>query len=344
MILKIETPPITSFPHYTDLLATIIPHKGGKEWYYNNFIQLFADFRFFIQGEVNFREHFFAINKNVKYFYYDYNPFIKAYCDIEDFSLFFDKNEIVDRVKSLIDSGFYTVIILDRHLIKTSYPPGSIHPVLVYGYNEHSFKIAEFLGSGGKYDFLDVNFSNVIESYKQKNPLPHWLTNEKRLVSFKIGDIDYKFDYVLLKKLITDYYEEKNTVDSYECIHHFLEYPKGAVWGMGCYAYLIDYLKIILSKNEVVDLDLRGFYVMYDHKIAMCDRINFLLNNNNLNDVSLLSNYTKIRDSWRNCYNMFLKYTMDGKMNSITQMIDLINKIYEDEKRTLEKLLTDLSF
>ena len=342
MILPVEFPPITTSPEYADLLSAISPCKSSKDWIYNNYIQVYADFSYFAQGDFRFRDGLFAINK-IGTFYYQYNPYIYNYTTMDDFSLFFDKANLIERLKRFIDSKYYIILYLDRHLLNSSYAKGSLHNVFVYGYDDSSFKIADFISNSGGYIYTSINFSDIISSYNED-----YLANresgvdtQNKLVMFKVRDPDYKSDDLLMRKLIEDYYYERNTIESYECLKN----NENALWGMSC----INHLAVNLQATSEIDhpkigsIDLKNVFLMLDHKTVMKNRLSYLLERDIIKDKSLLVGYEKIVIAMQICVNACLKNTITEKAKLLLDAANKLYEVYDAEKILLKKLLEEIN-
>jgi len=345
MILPITLPPITSDPQYTDLLTTILPYKGGHEWYISNFIQIYTDFIYYDtygKGELRFREQKFIINKApYASFWYDGIPFLKSFNTIDDISLLIDKKLIVDYFKTIISSGHYIITCMDRHYVDKRYALGTIHGMLIYGYDESSFKIAYFVSDSGKYTFSEITFDSAFKSINHTtdyDPLSPSGTDE-RVVFFKMGDSDYKMDTQLVRRLLEDYYLERNTTESYECLAEINRYGHDVKWGMGCYKYLIDYINSL----EAERLDVKSLYLLSDHKKAMVERVEYFLSADLLTDSSLLNEFAEIRDNATSCVALGLKYTITGRKKILSDIISQLQIIYDLEKKALRRMLDNFN-
>jgi len=342
MILPVVFPPITADSQYADMLTTVLPYKGGYEWYFSNFIQIYSDFsnyKYYRKGELRFREQTFAINKDRPVFWYNCIPFVKTINTIDDITCFIDINTIVRHFKSLIDNGNYIIAYIDRHLINPYFDLGSLHSVLIYGYDTSAFKIADYVCHSGRYVFSELSFENTCKSFGSHYKLPPYIDSDKKIVFFKMGDSDYKLDSQLIKRLLNDYYHEINTTDSYECLATFNKYEHSPSWGMGCITYLIGCLESL--ENESIDV--KQIYLIFDHKKAMVERIEYLLSVGLLTDGSLLNEYCAIKNRMTACVLYGLRYRHSGDRNFISKIISQLKFTYDMEKDLLPKILANLN-
>jgi len=343
MILPVKFPPITSDPQYADLLAATLPYKGGYEWYISNFIQIYTDFLFYKQygkGELRFREHLFILNRPTPSFWYDCIPFVKTKNYIHDVSLFIDVRNITEYFKHIINEGNYIIAYVDRHYANARYPLGTLHSMLIYGYDSYSFKVADFISNSGTYTFSEVSIDNIHKSFNPGNEydLPPFIDSANKVVYFAMSDAEYKMDTGLIKRLLEDYYLERNTTDSYECLEETNKHEHNAIWGMGCISYVIDYL----SNLEEKTLDLKALVLLSDHKKAMVERLEYLLSIGQLTDSSAIENYVAIRDKMQSCVGLGVKYLLTNEKKFVSQIVHQLQTVYESEKNVLPKILNDI--
>ena len=340
MNLNIVRPPITTMPQYTDLLSTILCYENGVNWYYNNYIQLFTDYRYRDYGEIKFRDDFFSLNNINSSFSYRCNPFILSLQTIEDITLIIESSSIIPYFKELINNKYYIIPYVDTHYINNEIRKGSIHAVLFYGYSDTTFKTADFT-SNGKYGINEIKSSDVERLYTRKYELPNFIECENRVVAFSLKNADYWFDLEVVKRQFSDYLYEVNTTDSYECIKYFESNEPKMQWGMGCYSCLISYYKSSIA-DERRYIDLRGLYALCDHKIAMMDRMKYMLKQKFLEDKSVLLELSNVLDNLRTGLNMTIKFNLTHNDEFIVKAVDLLSKTYEHEKRIMERVMKAL--
>ena len=337
MILKVKEPPITSFSTFANLLSVTICNDNGYKWYCNNYVQLFTDYRFSSNGEIKFREEFFGYTKaSTIYSPYCNNPFIDNLFVIDDLLMLINIDDVIDKLKHFIDNGYYIRANLDRHFYDDKQTLGSLHSAFIYGYDNESFLLADFIKSG-KYQPAKILFCDFIKSYEQqydaeKLSRSPFISNPHGIYMFKTKNVDYQYDKAYLKRLIIDYYNEENTMDSPEVIRYYYKsdpLKQELNWGMGVYKDLkYDYKTIFACK---------------DHKKAMCDKLEFLIQNKYIENDELLYSYTKIKEEYGICLNLSIKYSISRNYKDLETIKAKLNICYESEKRCLEKLIQELN-
>ena len=337
MVLDMKYPPLTSYGQYADLLSATMTLENGYKWYCNNYVNLFVLYRFSEHGQLLFRDAFFGLAETQPQFLYSYCPFVKNINIIDDYTMFFKTDELIDRFKSFIDDGYYFHIMVDRHYLNNNIPIGSIYFVLVYGYEDQSFLVADFVSDSGKYVYTRISFADLMSSYRGSYNLPKFVRNLNSIYMMKIENKDYCFDMDLFKRLLEDYKNERNSLDSPETIKHCE--IENTYWGMAAYQYLINYLSLLDANSKI---DLRSFCVLYDHKTAMCDRIQFFLDNQMIRDYSVLERYKTIKNDVLECVNLCVRYSISLNSNILDKCIKKLENIYTKEKVVIEELLACL--
>ena len=339
MILNVKNPPITTMPHYADALACISCLDHGMNWYYSNYIQIYTDYRWVPYGEIFFRDNLFWVLKHYNDFSYAYNPFIASWQSISDITLYVEKSNIVNTFENLINNEHYIIANVDLHYLNTLYPPGVIHTIFIYGYDEESFKVADFT-RGGRYGFNDLNKVLLEESYSSEYEMPNYSQHRNHVAAFMLQDVEYSFDLELVKKQLVDYYNENDSLNSYEYTRYHEKIATKFLWGMGCYSNLISYL--LKMNSEFKAIDHRSLYALCDHKKAMVDRLEYMIEQNHIEDCSIRQEFENLYQELVRGLNMLLKYNISGDEKIIVRLVNLLRNIYDNEKKSVEKLLKEL--
>ncbi len=131
--LPLEKPFITTLPKDANAVSILLTYEKSYPWLMNNFIQLTS-----------------WDNEYLDYFDFHYRdcPMLKYQRIMRDvvdkLGVQFD-----DFIKSMIDSGYYVIVPADTTKI-AEYSFAAIHDMLIYGYGDDLFYIADVL-KGGKY-------------------------------------------------------------------------------------------------------------------------------------------------------------------------------------------------
>jgi hypothetical protein len=342
--LPIQYPIMTSYNNYATLCATISCMEDGNKWIYNNFSQLYAvniagGNRIIFRDDIN---SFWKISPQ-KFFHY-HNPFFSEYTIIENFDLFFGLSDLVGIIKHSLDNGFYVNIMLAKCFIEGLDSWGKLyHDACVYGYDDDCFFIADFIGPDGSYSFGRVSFAKLIESYrmydeykKYKNfHVPDFTTHNRRLIMYKLENIQYAFDVPFLLQALNDYYTSQNTIDAYEFRKVNMQQNGGPlIYGMDLYE------KVLLNWGDVFAL--RNICSFLDHKLIMAKRCRFLVENNYINDLSICSMSEGIYKRFQLMRTIFLKNEISPNLRNAQKMEDILRETMATEKLLIQTLTDEL--
>lgn len=317
-VLEMKYPPITSYQNQANLLALLTNHEQPYNWIYSNFIQLDAS------NTISF--HLPNLFKTCPFIYYQRisRAFIKLYND--SVNLFFI---------NAIHLGSYAYVNLNHYYI-----PGSskyqkehkLHDTFVFGYDldEQVFYIADFFI--GKYDFIQVTFSDFENAFKNMDSTDtiDYLEGVE-LLSYK--ETEYNFDINQTRDYLIDYLHSKPSYRKYN------EYNKGEEFhGLDVYISIQNYLNKLIE-DEAED-DVRSFHVLLDHKKIMLDRLVFLGRNNFLDNIDeLKEKYNAIQTKVLICRNSFLKFYINKDKKILIKIIQMLTEIRDLERIVLEEII-----
>ena len=148
---------------------------------------------------------------------------------------------------------------------------------------------------------------------------------------------DYTFDLSFLKNTINDFLNSKGLND-YGIIG--IEQWKGhtLVYGLECYNRIKEYIK------QCPYFDRRLFFVFWEHKKVMLDRIKYLSANHHLScDAMLLEcEFKKIEAKANVLNNLWLKFGLTQNRKELLKVLPLFSEIIKKEETLLLKLYSSL--
>lgn len=332
------SPLITSYPTHANIMSTLLQYENSIQWFYENYIQLFA--------RTNAPE----------FCYVDfYAPLPWKACPwlystkISREMLKIKGKSIIKFLIESIDLGNYIFLYLNHfHLSHSNaYKKNNImHDTYIYGYDlkEEYFTVADFFNM--KYQNVTVGFSDVEKAYDTVD-----LTNIDDLLE---GIIllkplvlnDYKINIKKIVCFIGDYLNSKISgnakMDGYR--QDIETNQDNFVFGIDIYLFLRKYLEKFIDNKNInrSDIDIRGFHVLYDHKILMLYRLEYLVKNNYL-DKRFVSIFKKILDNSKILRNLVIKGSVSSKEEIFKRAICLIENIKLVEKTALEEVHKELS-
>lgn len=245
---------------------------------------------------------------------------------------------VIEDIINYIDHHQYVVIYLDEKLIpgtRNYQKQSMLHSQFIFGYNKEKkiFKVMNFSNTSSKIDIIDVSFLDISNNF-YSDELKSWYTNKRDpyvrnkefqmyILSYcdniRVRDISLNID--VIKNQIKQYLY---SIDSSIYTTYFTGVLPGT-WGVNVYNEI---KKLLLEKNKV---DTRIFYLLYEHKLFMQYRINYI------NEHIAEKYYAVVKLA--EMLKMFsLKYiiTYDDKM--LKKMITILNKIETEECYILEQL------
>lgn len=308
VLLPIEQPPITSYPFIANSLSVLWGQRDKTlSWICNHFIQL------------TYRK--------------DHPDAIADFYDNSDFDHFITPiylcpflgwlklnretmgcSQFTEYLEKQIMNGYYIEACLDNYYLKCSdmyMKKHYIHSTFIYGFDTDNQKayISDFYNNG--------SYVRRIASYDEINQGIE--TNNYFIVLFKYEDFAYKFNLDLFRLFLNDYIEAKDSLCKFRFSTN--QYNQDIKYGLQFYDCLI---KDLFDEQY---LDVRPFHILYDHKILMDIRIDFLFNYG----IIIQSNYKKLKDS---------------NNNLIRKSLILRNKVIKynirENKKVLQTILEDI--
>ena len=330
--LPMTYPPITLYPYIANKLSVLMSYKETLPWYYSNFIQMWTR----------------KIEPSTYWFDFLYAR-MRGFCPSYKISLFSKKiiqykwNSIVDFIIDVIDLGFYVYMNIDTFYISAggNYNEHHYrHDIFVYGYDKDKkmLNVADFYNAG-KYAYSFAGFDEFELAYTN-----YYKTNQydfyEGIFVETFESTNYNFDIKKIANTVNDFLLSRNTtiVSDYE----MFDDKENTVYGIQVYDVFSEYLNR-LSKRTIEGIDVRPFHMLFDHKVAMLQRLKYLGDSNYLDNTEYISDlYTLLRNECHMIRNMILKsrYTNDTKI--YTEAIKKLAIISNTEKKALNALLDSL--
>ena len=256
---------------------------------------------------------------------------------------------ITDFIVECIDQGYYLYFTVDSFYINIyqAYQVFHfIHPLLVYGYSldKKVFYVADNCHDG-KYSYETVAFEQLVQGYDEAvNYDEEFYLDAVNIVKYQKRDRfynwhhDYTFDVNLVKSTIEDYLSSKGLVE-----HGMVPLKKKKketlVYGVECYDYLLNYLKNL----DQYKYDHRTFFVLYEHKKIMTERIRYMQDNGYLSaGDNFLECFKQIETEAEIIHNLWLKYGIKNRESTLITIIAKLEQLALFEKENLKKVLDHL--
>lgn len=340
--LRMGKPIIKCYPNYAGVFSVIDAYtKDYLPWIYNHFIQLA------VPVEHQGLRIDFDVPNVIESF-----PWLSVYKV---------NREMINEkwggmVPFLIDSvnqEMYPYFLFDKYY--ESHLPKSIkhflHEHLVYGYDEKNklFLYADN-SKNGKYGYDYVSYEGMELSNNQvKFDLFDWFEGVylfKYRQCYSYGMYEFKdyykhsYDIKLLVNLLDDYLTENPSLKRWQYPTNFYNQEKPAYLkcGIGVYDYIINYLEF--SKEENTFLDIRGGYVLYEHKGLIVDIIKYIMLEQeiNCNNDIILKAKENLQIS-QIIMNLFLKYNISRQNKIIDDITKYIYKVKNNDIEVFSGLI-----
>ncbi|MDR2044312.1 MAG: hypothetical protein LBQ15_08100 [Clostridium sp.] len=330
-MLKLASPIITTYTQHAHLLSILGGYEPAHGWIYSNYINLYsnkylqesswADFYFPKPYELRPSDHCEWLTTQKLH-----RSLIKDHW-----------GEFLEFLKYAIDHGWYLHLMLDYfHIAGSSHFESShrIHDALLYGYdlNKGLIYACDFL-IGTSYGSYSIPIQKI-------NP------------AFDDGELSWNSDYlngiVYLYRLDPDRKDGFVIENVFRSMKRYLEASvleywdmynfgnqKRIVFGKDYYGALSAYLR---NQPEPEELDLRMFYLLYDHKKMMTRRFDYLTKSG-FTDPAILPSLSEIEGQCKTIVNLCLKYKVSRHIKEMNKISDFLKDAEEKEYEVLSKAI-----
>lgn len=336
--LNICIPNAKTYNNIAMPMSIVCTRDESKGWFYSNFINIYS---LYYNNDLK-------INYDVQYFEDEVYYLNTERMSIVTFDLF-DENEIV-KIKKIIDNEKYICLFVDEFYVegmlffeKSHFD----HELMIYGYNdEKQVLYCSFYGDDAHYVLREVSydsFCNALKSTFLNRDLPFILysfhkDNQWMRPYYRI---DPKYILLMLKKYIyaTNFLFDRRHINPIKC-------SELNSYGINVYGDIIAYLED-MARQEC-SIDLRQFYLLYEHKLLMGKRLQYLFEENILETQEVVEQYMEVVRMGRLIlnyairYNVFLKVKRDviPTKNNIISKIESIEVV---EKKIINDVIIKLS-
>lgn len=296
--LPVEYPPITSFPYIANSLSILWVNKDKVlPWICDQLV---------IRPEHPLTRSDFYENADTDNYILpgNYCPFLGWLRNNQTTANFY---QFTDYIEYQIKQGYYLEACLDAFYLSCTENFNNehfIHQTFIYGFDSKRRHV--FIS-----DFYDNSkYVRKIVSYDEINQSIEGIDYFINL--YKYEDFDYKININLLKTATEDYINGRDSMNKFQ--YSYQSYNKDVLYGINFYNYILD----VFIKEEYIDI--RPFHILYDHKIIMNIRLEYLktLGIYDNNDIIDLNN--SLIDQTNILRNMVIKY-------NITRDNDIKDKI-----------------
>lgn len=317
-------PPIQCYLPISIISNIVTANMNNLNWIMHNFVQLF---KYTDQDKV---ESF-----PVQQFMYA-NQASLSCKEITNEIMNINRINIIEDIIYCINNKHYVVVYLDESLI-----PGMsfyqrdhiVHSQFIFGYNKTQkvFKVMNFSATTGQMDIINVAFSDVENNFYSANLRKLYQNQINKYVSNKgyqiyaflycdnISIIDTSLNLEVINNQIKQYLYSINS----SIYTSFFTGTLSGTWGIGVYAEI----EKMLQKR----IDMRMICLLYEHKVFMQYRLNYL-------EPTLAEEYSIVVKLAYKIKMSCLKCIVNQKMTVPTHVITNLKALKSEENRILKKL------
>lgn len=312
-----KNPLVSAYTVYGSLLA--ITDDNIMTWIYNHMTHII------------YVKSWRIYTHSLHYPYLRSCPFIDIYSLPKAFLLANWNNSIIDFLTDLINTDFYIFINVDQYYIKKSVCYGKkhfFHELLIFGYNQtrkvfyaaDNFEYGKYVQVEIPYDEIEIAYNNLQSKYGYETDINFLRPNNKSSIPISLDRIITGIEFYLSSQPIyTDH--------DYDC-----------VYGIQTISHLHD------SLNEIVPgmfLDIRPFHVMYEHKMLMRMRVEYLLKKELHNN--LIEKFAFLEEGYIALRNIVIKYNYTNNTKLINSIQGKLKEYMIIEEDVLGRFLEIIS-
>jgi len=331
-LLPLEYPPITSYPIIANIFTVLWSRKNQiLPWLADHYIQLHATWHSYGGMWFNFYDADFLYKIHPA----DYCPYILTQkIDKTSFKRIFN---LTDFIEEQINNNYYIIIYLNQFFLPFSQHfniDNHMHPTFIWGYDrcKNIVHVSDFYDNG-KYVSRIATYDEINKSYNYDHLGSDVHQAFHTITLYKFVKSNYRVNIDLLKQTISDY------VMGIDSAHRYLnsvqfQYTNSKTdnsdYGINCYNMLREHLDYYGQAGE--DIDVRAFHLLYDHKVAMQIRLQYLVESKYISVIdknNLLSLCEKLIKDSVILRNLALKYKLCREKNTIA--------ILNDKSKSLQK-------
>ena len=341
-ILPVENPVITHDPPAANLFSILGTNPNTESWIMNHFVNIY------IHKDEIF-DNFYDRNA----FFYGC-PWIQV-VQIRREIVLRICSRIIDYVKALIDEGFYIYCMGNTEHISayhnTEYWALNF---MIYGYDDTSqtFYFSDFF-ENGKYKREICSYDEMEKALQTAQMNRHFVN---LIYGMKLKEIEYKFEVDMLLEKLTDYLSSVNLFCKYRTrmdeefysnkggnAYYYFSYAEMKelyFFGHSFYDKLAD-----MAEKRSARLK-RPLDLLYEHKLLMSKRLDFLWKNQYMTD----SDYYKLKTAYDDVVkfslitrNKYLKDQIRSSVSSQKSLKERILEVQEKDRVWMENLIKALN-
>lgn len=301
-----------------------VKHRGNSvyPWIFSNFIQLSSDIT--------------NLDRRLEFHY----GTLKHW-DCNSFHYFLDANKHdasdilslggVKYIKNCLNKGKYIETKLDQYYITDREEYHTIHHLhqnLIYGYNDKvkSFYLIGYTNNG-KLIKTKIKYADLISGIKQNKSISF------KIITYEQDSYPIEFDPDYVKEMIQQYLAG---INSSKTMQHIMPASKRN-YGIKIYDELStdEGISVLISDRRIA-------HILWEHKLCMAERINYITAKGFLTPetgLNLSQKMKKLADQIFDLKNILLKYQRRPEKTNHELIKNYLKKVQSEEKQCLEHLI-----
>lgn len=305
-----------------------------KGWVYSNFMNIYS----------LHQNNELMINYDVQYYEDQVYYLEMEKMTIATFDLF--NNAPIEQIKKIIDREKYICLFIDEFYIEGTKYYGTKHynhEIMIYGYNEYEKKLqCAYYGADSYYKLRKVKYKSFISSFNsihlnRDSPFIMYSHHKDNKWLRPYYTIDSEYIKHTLRRYLngTNFLYDRRHINPLYCSYR-------NKYGIQIYDDMKKYYDDMQEQKKYVDL--RPFYFIYENKIIMMKRIQFLFEEHILENPNYAKKFQEVVAISRKILNLAIKHNVNTHRNRNTEEIKKniiinINKIKELEKKIISELI-----
>lgn len=335
-VLPVAKPYITHTPVIANMLSILQTNPNTESWIANHFVNIFIN-----------RDGIFDNFYDRNMFFYGC-PWLQVN-QIRREVVLRICHRITDYVKALLAEGFYVYAVGNTEHIPAYHSEHYwAHNIFIYGYDDELqlFYISDFFVNG-KYERATCSYDELEMALQTSNMNRHFVN---LIYGIKLKEIEYVFELDWLNEMLKEHLNSENLFCKYRTrqdeeyysnkegnkYYHFTFSEMKAKYYFGI-SYYDKISEMVLDNSPKL---MRPLDLIYEHKLMMSNRIEFLHQNGYLagEDYILLSKECKrLIDKTLVLRNLWIKYRMTmGSLNSTKSLKRVYDYVLESKNLDIE--------
>ncbi len=253
-------------------------------------------------------------------------------------------NAYLDFMIEMIGCGYYVYLVVDTAKIEVYKSTGYPHDMLVYGYDESGFYVADFFDGAG-YGKGRVTYDEMQEALSLRQEYEeHWIFNYDIILLWVKKGKDASFSPERVKLSLEDYLLRNRTKYWYHRSQKcYVPHRYELIYGTDVYGIIYNHIDMPMKTGELLEHWRQVFHLWYEHKRWMKQRLAYMQNNSFLRNAGrYINEYAEIERSSEILISLCIKYSLTGNRDILKRMRSRLQRMEIAEKRIIPLISEDI--